>query len=52
MAKGDHIQAYLNGELYLDHHDTSYGKGFIGLWTKADPVTDFDNLQVTGGLAE
>ncbi len=52
VAKGDHIQAYLNGVLCLDHHDTSYSRGFIGLWTKADSVTDFDNLHITGVFAE
>jgi len=48
VAQGDHIQAYLDGTLYLDHHDSSFVKGYVGLWTKADSVTEFDNLQITG----
>lgn len=46
VAKGDHIQSYLDGRLYLDHHDKSFAKGYVGLWTKADSVTDFDNLEM------
>jgi hypothetical protein len=48
VAKGDHIQAYLDGKLYIDHHDNSFTKGFTGLWTKADSVTEFDNFKVVG----
>ena len=48
VAKGNHIQAYLNGKLLIDHHDDSFDGGYIGLWTKADAVTDFDNLKVVG----
>ena len=48
VAKGNHIQAYLNGKLYIDHHDTLYSKGYVGLWTKADSVTAFDNFKVSG----
>jgi len=47
VAKGDHIQVFFDGKLYIDHHDSSYQKGFVGLWTKADSVTEFDNLVVT-----
>lgn len=52
VVQGDHIQAYLDGTLYLDHHDTSFAEGYVGLWTKADSVTEFDNLQITGVAAE
>ena len=48
VAKGNHIQAYLNGKLFIDHYDDSFADGYIGLWTKADAVTDFDNLKVVG----
>ena len=47
VAKGDHIQAYLNGELKLDYHDASYKNGYTGLWTKADSVTAFDAFRVS-----
>jgi len=46
IAVGDHIQAYLNGKLEIDHHDKSFNKGYTGLWTKADSVTVFDNFKV------
>ena len=48
VAQGDHIQAYLNGKLLIDHHDTLFSKGYVGLWTKADSVTAFDNFKVSG----
>lgn len=43
---GDHIQCYYDGKLYLDVHDSSFKHGKIGLWTKADAVTYFDDLLV------
>jgi len=46
VAKGDHIQAYLDGKLQLDYHDATFKKGFTGLWTKADSVTVFDDFMV------
>jgi hypothetical protein len=48
VAKGDHIQAYLNGKLEIDHHDKRYSRGYVGLWTKADSVTAFDDFEVGG----
>ena len=46
VAFGDHIQAYLNGQLLLDHRDSRFKTGQIGLWTKSDSVTAFDDLVV------
>ena len=48
VAVGDHIQAWLNGRLYLDHHDSRFKAGRVGLWTKADSITAFDDLTVRG----
>jgi hypothetical protein len=48
VAVGDHIQAWLNGRLYLDHHDSRFKTGRVGLWTKADAITAFDDLTVRG----
>lgn len=48
VAVGDHIQGYLDGKLLLDHRDTRYGAGSVGLWTKADSVTAFDDLVIRG----
>ena len=48
VAVDDHIQAYLNGTLLLDHRDTRFRSGQVGLWTKADSITAFDDLEVRG----
>lgn len=48
VAKGTKIQAYLNGKLAIDHDDATYSEGWVGLWTKADSVTEFDDLEVSG----
>src|SRR2546428_464930 len=46
VAKGDHITCYFNGKALIDAHDKTYTTGKIGLWTKADSVIAFDDLQV------
>jgi hypothetical protein len=48
VAVGEHIQAYLNGALLLDHRDAHYRAGQVGLWTKADSITAFDDLVIRG----
>ncbi len=48
VAVGDHLQASLNGALLLDHRDSRYRAGQVGLWTKADSVTAFDGLVIHG----
>src|SRR5438552_691083 len=48
VAVGDHIQAWLDGKLYLDHHDRRFRSGRVGLWTKADSVAAFDDVTVKG----
>ena len=48
VAVGDHIQAYLNGALLLKHRDSRYRAGRVGLWTKADSITAFDDLVILG----
>ena len=46
---GDRIECYYDGRQYLDVQDTTFsGSGKIGLWTKADAQTHFDNLSVSG----
>ncbi len=42
----DNIQCYYDGSPYLDVNDNTFQKGKIGLWTKADAVTYFDDLEV------
>jgi hypothetical protein len=46
-AEGDRIKGWLNDQLLIDHRDTRFRSGRIGLWTKADSVTAFDDLVVT-----
>ena len=38
-----------DGTLYLDHRDARFRSGRVGLWTKADSITAFDDLVVRGG---
>jgi hypothetical protein len=45
-AEGDRIQGWLNDQALLDLRDDRYKSGRIGLWTKADSVTAFDDLIV------
>jgi Domain of Unknown Function (DUF1080) len=48
VALGDRLQGWLNGTLYLDHRDSRFKAGRVGLWTKADSITAFDDLTVRG----
>jgi hypothetical protein len=52
VAKGPRIQAYLDDSLFLDHEDKTFSGGWVGLWTKADSVTEFADLEVTGTPAK
>jgi hypothetical protein len=43
--KGDHIECYLDGKKYLDVRDTTFpGAGKIGVWSKSDAQSQFDDL--------
>jgi uncharacterized protein YfiM (DUF2279 family) len=45
--KGDEIECYLDGKKLLEAKDSAIQKaGKIGLWTKADAQSHFDNLEV------
>ena len=46
-AEGDHIKGWLNDQLHIDHHDSRFTSGRVGLWTKADSITAFDDLVVS-----
>jgi hypothetical protein len=46
VARGDHIICYFDGQKVIDVHDATYAQGKVGLWTKADSVTAFDDLTV------
>jgi hypothetical protein len=51
LALGDRLQAWLDGALHLDHRDSRFGSGRVGLWTKADSITAFDDLTIRGRSA-
>ena len=43
--RSDHIEVYFDGTKVIDAHDSRYTKpGRVGLWTKADSRTLFDDL--------
>jgi len=46
VAQGDHLVCYFNGQKLIDTRDATYGTGKVGIWTKADSVTAFDDLTV------
>ncbi|HKA28236.1 MAG TPA: family 16 glycoside hydrolase [Candidatus Binatia bacterium] len=48
VAQGPKIRAYLNDALLLNHDDKTFTGGWVGLWTKADSVTEFGNLEIAG----
>ncbi len=44
--RGDHLEVFWDGQRVLDHHDTAFSEaGRVGVWTKADSVTYFDDLR-------
>jgi hypothetical protein len=48
-ARGSTLQGYYNGQLIVETTDETFQAGQIGVWTKADSVTCFDDVQVTAG---
>ena len=46
-VQGNQFRGFLNGQQVADSSDDSYKTGGIGLWTKADSVTCFDDVEVT-----
>jgi len=51
VAVGERVQGWLNGTPLLDHRDARFKAGRVGLWTKADSVTAFDEFTVRGTAA-
>jgi len=46
--RGDHVEVYFNGKKLIDVHDTRFtAPGKVGVWTKADSHTLFDDLTAT-----
>ena len=49
VAKGDLFEVYLNGQKLYEVEDGTFTEpGKVGLWTKADSVTEFADLEVSG----
>ena len=46
IVRGDQVQAFLDDKQLLEAKDTTFTSGFIGLWTKADSETDFDDFSI------
>src|SRR5262249_51910625 len=44
IAVGDRVQGWLDGTLLLDYRDQRFKAGRVGLWTKADSITAFDQF--------
>ena len=48
-VQGDRLEVRLNGEILFEARDQTFkGAGKVGLWTKADSVTYFDDLRAEG----
>ncbi len=48
IARGDHVEVFWDGAKVIDHHDATFAEpGKVGVWTKADSVTYFDDLSLT-----
>jgi hypothetical protein len=45
-AEGDRLRGWLNEQQLIDHRDERFKSGRVGLWTKADSITAFDDLVV------
>jgi hypothetical protein len=47
VVKGAVFETYLDGEKLFEVDDASFaGPGRVGVWTKADSVTYFDDLKL------
>ncbi len=46
VVEGDRIQGFLDDEMVMDFEDSTFQTGYVGLWTKADAVTAFDDFTV------
>ncbi len=45
-VSGNQIRGFLNGQLVVETSDDTFESGKVGLWTKADSVTCFDDVEV------
>lgn len=48
VHRGTHIEGFLNGKKMLDAKDSTFSRpGGVGLWTRADAETEFDDFTCT-----
>ena len=48
IQKGNHFEGFIDGKLYLKSTDSRLQKsGGVGVWTKADAMTSFDDLNIS-----
>ena len=48
VAAGARFEVYVNGSKLYEVEDTTFRQaGKVGVWTKADSVTQFDDLTIT-----
>jgi hypothetical protein len=52
VVQGKEVKGYLIGTLYLEHTLPEPVSGKVGVWTKADSVTYFDDFTVKPGKAQ
>lgn len=51
-ASGNRLRGFLNGQHVVEAADDTYQAGMVGLWTKADSVTCFDDVEAGPVTAE
>jgi hypothetical protein len=46
-VQGNQFRGFLNSQQVAGATDDTFKSGGVGLWTKADSVTCFDNVELT-----
>ena len=46
IARGCHMQVFYDDHKIFDLCDETFKEGHVGLWTKSDAVTYFDDLKL------
>ncbi|MBX3233623.1 MAG: hypothetical protein KIT84_11515 [Labilithrix sp.] len=47
FMEGTHVRVVWDGQTVIEDDDRTFQVGKVGLWTKADSVTSFDDLEAT-----
>jgi len=48
VARGRHLQGFFDGRMVVEADDDTFKAGKVGLWTKSDSVTCFDDFAAAG----